>query len=57
MFASTGHHGTPDQRFAAARFGYNLAQNTLPKGKILSPDELNAIFMAAYNDILAGNIP
>ncbi len=57
QFASASHHGTPDQRFAAARLGYNVAQDTFPKGKVLSPDELNATFMAFYNNILAGNIP
>ncbi len=55
-FESTGHHGTPLQRFAASELGYLIADTTFPKGKILSADELHDIFMANYDDILNNTI-
>ena len=55
-FESNGHHGTPLQRKAASYAGYRLAQETFPKGHILSADELHAIFMASLDDILANNV-
>lgn len=44
-FTNAGHHGTPQQRLNASRLGYSIANETLPKGHILSPDQLHAIFM------------
>lgn len=55
-FNSSGHHGTPNQRLAASRLGYIIAEETFPKGHILEADELHAIFMAAYADIIANEI-
>ena len=55
-FTSTGHHGTPNQRLAASRLGYIIAEETFPKGHILEADELHAIFMAAYSDIITNEI-
>lgn len=45
-FASTGHHGTPAQRMAAAEFGYNVANNAQMQGKILSAQEFDQLFEA-----------
>ncbi|QCR22547.1 hypothetical protein [Pontibacter sp. SGAir0037] len=55
-FTSSGHHGTPNQRLAAARLGNIIADQTMPKGHILTADQMHALFMAAYNDIIANNI-
>lgn len=56
-FTSAGHHGTPDQRFAAATLGYHLADETLPHGKILSPDALNTYFVAHFQEIISNSVP
>jgi len=45
-FTSTGHHGTPAQRMAAAEFGYNVANNAQKQGKILSAQEFTQLFEA-----------
>lgn len=47
-----GHHGTPRQRLAAAAFGYFVASNTLPKGHVLTPDQLHKTFMQHFNSLL-----
>lgn len=51
-FESDGHHGTPIQRMEASRLGYELAQNTFPKGKILSQDEVHEAFLDSLDNIL-----
>jgi hypothetical protein len=43
-YTSAGHHGTPQQRLAAAKLGYTIANDTKPKGHILTPDRLHTIF-------------
>ncbi|MBC5774704.1 hypothetical protein H8S95_11575 [Pontibacter sp. KCTC 32443] len=55
-FTSEGHHGTPNQRMAAARLGWVIAKVTYPVGHILTADEVHALFNAAFNDILANTI-
>ncbi len=40
------HHGTPQQRMAATRAGYELANSAQKKGKILSIEEVHAYFEA-----------
>lgn len=55
-FTSPGHHGTPNQRLAASRLGSIIADETLPKGHILSADELHSLFLAGYDDIIANTI-
>ncbi|RIJ41436.1 hypothetical protein [Pontibacter oryzae] len=55
-FTSSGHHGTPNQRLAASRLGWIIAQETKPMGHILSADDLHSIFMAALNDIIENKI-
>ncbi|WP_031427533.1 hypothetical protein [Flavimarina sp. Hel_I_48] len=51
-FSSSGHHGTPAQRMAASRAGYDLAQNAQKQGHILTMDEAHAAFVATISDIL-----
>ncbi len=53
-FTSSGHHGTPIQRMAAAYLGYKLAQSTFPRGHILSADEVHEAFLASLDTIIAG---
>lgn len=43
-FTSTGHHGTPTQRLAAAQWGYELANNAQKQGHILSSQEFAKLF-------------
>jgi len=45
-FTSTGHHGTPTQRMAAAEWAYNLANDAQKQGHILSSQEFAALFEA-----------
>jgi hypothetical protein len=52
-FTSAGHHGTPNQRMAAARFGFDLADEALAQGHILTAAQVHALFVEAYPDIIA----
>lgn len=51
-FASSGHHGTPNQRIEAARLGYELADSAQKKGHILSQEEVHEYFMSQVDNIL-----
>ena len=55
-FESSGHHGTPNQRLAAARLGSILAEETFPKGHILEPEQVHELFLLAYEDIIENSI-
>jgi len=50
-FSSAGHHGTPNQRAAAATLGANLAQAAGPK--INTVQEVLDAFNAAFDSIIA----
>lgn len=50
---STGHHGTPAQRMAAAQWGYNLANTAHSQGKILPSATVFQRFEEALPSILA----
>jgi hypothetical protein len=52
-FASEGHHGTPNQRLAAARFGFALADGAQKQGHIMSPDQVHAEFLKAFPGLVA----
>lgn len=52
QFDSGSHHGTLKQRMAAAEFGFQVADDALPKGKILSSDAFYDLFNQALPDIL-----
>jgi hypothetical protein len=52
-FASDTHHGTPNQRMAAARLGFRLADQAQKQGHILTSAEIHALFVAEYPTIVA----
>jgi hypothetical protein len=52
-YASPGHHGTPNQRMAAARLGFTLADEAQKQGHILSSEAFHARFVAAYPTLIA----
>lgn len=45
-FTSDGHHGTPTQRMAAARWGYDVANKAQKQGHILTAQEFTRQFEA-----------
>lgn len=45
-FESPGHHGTPNQRLAAAAWGADLAIDAQKQGHVLTVDELTELFEA-----------
>lgn len=51
-FTSDGHHGTPLQRMAAARAGYELANDAQKQGHILSAEELHQYFVSEIETII-----
>jgi hypothetical protein len=52
-FTSPNHHGTPNQRRAAARFGFALADQAQKQGHILPSATFYARFVAAYPSLVA----
>jgi hypothetical protein len=52
-FTDPGHHGTPSQRLAAARFGFTIADQAQKQGHILTAAEFHALFAAAYSTLVA----
>jgi hypothetical protein len=52
-FDNPGHHGTPNQRMAAARFGFTVADEARKKGHILTSEQFHARFVAAYPQLVA----
>lgn len=52
-FANPGHHGTPNQRMAAARFGFAVADEARQQGRILASGDFHARFVAAYPTLIA----
>ncbi len=52
-FNTPTHHGTPNQRMAAARFGFDVAHEAERKGRILSSQAFHDRFVAAYPAIVA----
>lgn len=55
-FTSDGHHGTPLQRTNAAYAGYQLADQTWPKGKILTEQEVHQAFLNSLDEIIANEV-
>ena len=47
-FDQDGHHGTPNQRLAAAHFGFQVASEAQKQGHILTSDAFHALFVAKY---------
>ncbi len=54
-FADPGHHGTPNQRMAAAQFGFDLADQAQKQGHILTAEQFHALFVAAYPKLIAAD--
>ncbi|MBC9796552.1 hypothetical protein [Sinomicrobium weinanense] len=52
-FTSSGHHGTPNQRMAAAKWAYELAQRAHKKGHILSSQEFYELFEEKLPELVA----
>jgi len=52
-FTYRAHHGTPNQRMAAARVGFNLADQAHKQGHILTSEQFHDLFVAAYADLIA----
>ena len=53
QFASSGHHGTPNQRMAAAQFGFQLAHDAQKQGHLVTAAEFQAQFLAVYPTLVA----
>lgn len=56
-FTSSGHHGTPNQRLAAAQFGFRLADEAQKQGHILTSEEFHTLFLAYYPTLIAPDAP
>jgi hypothetical protein len=52
-FTHPDHHGTPNQRTAAAQFGVDLADGQQKQGHILTSEQFHDLFVAAYADLVA----
>ena len=52
-FDNPGHHGTPNQRMAAARFGFDVADEAQKQGHILTSEQFHDRFVAAYPGLVA----
>ena len=52
-FNSGGHHGTQNQRMAAAQFGFDVADQAQKNGHILTADQFHDLFVAAYPQLIA----
>jgi hypothetical protein len=56
-FSDPGHHGTPNQRMAAAQFGFDVADQAQKQGHILTADQFHALFVAKYPQLIAPDAP
>jgi hypothetical protein len=52
-FAHPNHHGTRNQRMRAAHFGFDVADQAQKQGHILTADQFHALFVAAYQGLIA----
>jgi hypothetical protein len=52
-FTSDGHHGTPNQRMAAAQFGFKVAAESQKQGHVLTSEAFHARFVAGYPTLVA----
>jgi predicted metalloprotease len=52
-FDSPGHHGTPNQRMAAAQFGFDIAAQAQKQGQILTAEQFHALFVSKYPQLVA----
>ena len=58
-FGSAGHHGTPNQRLAAATYGFRLADEDLRLygGRIRSTESFHDRFVRKYPELIAPDAP
>ncbi len=56
-FTNDGHHGTPNQRMAAAQFGFDLAAAAQQQGFILTSEQVHTEFVKAYPTLIAPDAP
>ena len=56
-FTDGGHHGTPNQRLAAATFGFELAASAQKQGHILTAEQFHAEFLKVYDSLVAPDAP
>jgi hypothetical protein len=56
-FTNPGHHGTPNQRMAAAAFGFKLADQAQKQGFILTAEQFHTAFVAEYPNLIAPDAP
>ena len=56
-FTSSGHHGTPEQRMRAAEWGFALAAEAQKQGHILTAEQFNTAWLAAYPSLVAPDAP
>ena len=56
-FDNPGHHGTPNQRLAAAEFGFRLADEAQKQGHILTSEEFHELFLTYYPTLIAPDAP
>lgn len=52
-FDNPGHHGTPNQRMRAAQFGYDVANDTKKKGKVMKSADFISLFDSNLADIIS----
>jgi hypothetical protein len=52
-FDNPGHHGTQNQRMAAAEFGFDVAHEAQKQGHILTSEQFHDLFVAAYPELIA----
>ena len=57
QFTNDGHHGTPNQRMAAARFGFDMADEDTKHDRTLTSAQFYARFVAQYPTIIAPDAP
>jgi predicted metalloprotease len=58
-FGNAGHHGTPNQRLAAATYGFRLASEDLRLygGRIRSTEAFHDRFVQKYPELIAPDAP
>jgi hypothetical protein len=56
-FDNAGHHGTPNQRMAAATFGFDVADRAQKQGHILTAEQFHELFVDAYPTLVAPDAP
>lgn len=56
-FTDPNHHGTPNQRMAAARFGFDIADQAQKQGHVLGAGQFHDLFVAEYATLVAPDAP